>query len=176
MDDQSRLTEALAEYLTEFGQRHWYVNERYWERAQLAFIHAKKKTRTGGIHEAMVMARLVEGRIRLRRYVLLASEEEWLACDQEAFEGFLEDGPRGLKRGHTRTKRTICSCGFRVHRSGVRASRYARDLARRYGKSGIQRSYRCDENPRAFHLTSQQKGSRKPIPDAYIDPGVDWFR
>lgn len=176
MGDQSRLTEALAEYRREFGQRHWYVNERHWERAQLTFIHAKKKMRTGGTHEAMVMARLIGGRVRLRRYVLLASEEEWLTCDQEAFDGFLEDGPRGLKRGRTRVKRTICSCGFRIHRSGVRASRYARDLARQYGKSGTQRSYRCDENPRAFHLTSQQKGSRKPIPDAYIDPDVDWFQ
>lgn len=168
MDDQSRLTAALADYLMEFGQRHWYINERYWSRSSLAFIHAKKKTRHG-VHEAMVMSRLVKGHLRVRRYVLLCNEDEWRTCDQEAFDGFLEEGPRGLRRGRSRVKRTICSCGWKIYPSGVRASNAAREMARQHNAPNMQRSYRCGENPRAFHLTQQEKGSRRPIPGAFIN-------
>lgn len=175
MDDRSRLVAALADYLTEFGQRCWYTNERHWDRSNLAFVHAKKKT-PSGVHEAMVMSRLVNGRLRVRRYVLLRDEEEWRTCDQEAFEGFLEEGPRGLRRGKSRTKRTICSCDRKIYPSGVRASRAAQEMAHRYNAPNVQRSYRCNENPRAFHLTQQQKGSRRPIPGAYIDFSLGGMR
>jgi hypothetical protein len=172
MGDRDRLAAALADYLAVFGQRRWHINERYWERSKLAFIHATRGTRSSSTHEAMVMARIVNGRLRIRRYVLLWNEEEWLTCDQGAFEEFLADGPRGLRRGNFRIKKTICSCRQMVHRSEARARRHARDLAHRYGKSGVQRSYRCSENPRAFHLTAQEKGSRELMLDAYIEPGT----
>ena len=168
MDDRERLTAALADYLAEFGQCRWRTDERFWVRSGMAFIRAKKK-HEHGIDEALVTARLTGNRIRIKWYVLLCDEEEWRTCDQRSFEGFLEEGPQGLKRGVSRRKATLCNCRRIVHRSSGRAWRYARDLAREYGKPNIQRVYECPENPRAFHLTAQRKGSREVMADAYID-------
>jgi len=169
MGDKTRLSEALAGYREEFGQRRWYVNERHWFRVGASFIHAKRRSRSGRLTEAMVIVRSSGQNVRMRRYLLLPEEEEWLACDQDAFDGFLKEGHLGLTRGRVKVKRTYCNCKFKVHRSGSRASAFARELARMYGKTGVQRSYRCSENPRAFHLTAQEKGSGRLIPDAYID-------
>jgi hypothetical protein len=166
--DEKRLTAALADYRKEFDQRRWRTSERFWSRSKMAFIRAKKK-HARGTDEALVTSRIVEGgRVQARRYVLLHDEEEWRACDQDAFEGYLEDGPCGLKRGKSRHKRTFCNCGRRIHRSSGRAWNHAKWMARQYGKSGVQRPYQCPENPRAVHLTAQRKGSRELIPDAYI--------
>jgi hypothetical protein len=170
--DQDRLAAALDGFTADFIQRCWLVSERHWERTRLSFVHAKK-WRSGGTDEAMVMVRLIGERLRVRRYLLPHSREEWLSCDPKAFEGFLEEGLRGLQRGRFKIKPTYCSCGYMIHRSGIRANRFAKELARRYRKGGLQRSYRCSENPRAFHLTAQQWGSRDLIPDAYIDPFLD---
>jgi hypothetical protein len=127
----------------------------------------------GGVDEVLVLAEIGErGDVQLHRFLLLEGRKEWLECDERAFLGFLETGPSGLKEGRSERVPTTCRCEWMVHRSGRRAYRYARELARRYGKTGIQRPYRCHDNPRAFHLTLMQKGSDELIPDAYLDSGV----
>lgn len=174
MGDPDRLTVVLAEYLTEFGQRRWHAITKYWKRPRLHFIHAKKNV-PGGVDELMVTAALDpdRGRIRLHRYLLLEGRKDWLYCDQEAFEGFLEEGPRGLKRGHIRQAPTSCRCKWKAYPSSGRAAKYAREWTRRYGAAGVQRPYRCPENPRIYHLTVQQKGSGAPISGARIEPDGD---
>lgn len=171
MPDRERLEATLTEYSLEFGQRGWRTETLYWSRSQRILLHGKSETR-GGLDEALVVARICDGRyVQVRRYLLLHDEAEWLTCDQKAFEGFLDEGSRGLKRGTAKTKPTICNCVWRVHRSEARAQAAAFAIAARFGAPGVQRPYRCADNPRAFHLSAQQKGTGKPIPGAYIDPG-----
>lgn len=171
MPDQGRLTAALADYLGELRQRRWYVNERYWERPRLAFVHGKKRV-PGGTDEILVIAEVDDrNRIKLRRYALLKGRKQWLRCDWEAFEGLLEEGPRGLKRGRADAVRTTCRCKWKIHLSSERAVEYAQRMARHYSNFGVQRPYRCQENPLAYHLTTQQKGSRARMPGARPEPG-----
>lgn len=173
MDDRERLMAPLTEYIEMFGQRRWYMHERYWERSNLAFVHARRR-HADGVDEILVMSRLVKQAVRARRYVLLHGEEEWRMCSQTAFDGYLDKGLSGLRLGTSKPRQTICPCPLKVHRSGLRAQGYAEELARQHGMSGIQRPYRCPSNPRAFHLTIQQKGSRELIPDSHVerDPTV----
>lgn len=155
MADQSQLTAALAGYLTELGQRGWRTALRHRRRSGMSLIHGRRK-HTDGVDEILVAARLHEDRVRVRRYVLLWNEQEWRTCDQPAFQGYLTEGAEGLDRGRSRTKPTVCSCGWRVHRSERRALQFA--------EGSTQRAYPCSENPRAFHLTYQPKGARGPAP------------
>lgn len=169
MDDRSAFAKALAAFLTEFGQHHWHAIERYRPRSRLAFIHAKKRV-PGGTDEAMIVVTASGESYTIEHYALLEGRKNWLLCDEAAFQGLLREGPRGLKLGKTEPDRATCRCDRKAHRSSGRAQKYARMLAARYGKAGVQRPYRCDDNPRVFHLTAQQKGSQELIPDAYIDP------
>lgn len=169
MSDRDRLKAALSEHLEVFGRRRWSTATIHWERSGLTFLHAKRQE-NGELDEVMVVARIQNGgHIRVRRYVLLHREREWMTCDQAALGGFLEEGPPGLKQGSARTKLTICACARNRYRSAARARSAARGMAEQHKATGCQRSYRCSENPRAFHLTAQQKGSQAPIPGAYID-------
>lgn len=121
----------------------------------MTLVHGRKK-HVDGVDEVLIVARIQGDRLKLRRYVLLWNEEEWRTCDPDAFAGYLEGGPDGLLEGRSRVKRTACSCGWKVHRSERRALQFA--------AGSTQRAYSCTENPRAFHLTYQPKGSRESAP------------
>ena len=118
----------------------------------------------GGVDEALVTVRMgVHGDIVWRFYALPHDAPEWLRCDRVAFDEFLVSGRTDV--GRAKFKRTVCACGKIVHRSGIRARRYALKLSREFGTTE-QRSYRCPENIRASHLSSKRNGV--PIPGAFI--------
>lgn len=173
MDDPSRLEAALEGFERDLLRRRWATKRLYRLNSDLIFLHARKR-RAGGPDEVIVCAKSgPHGGVMLRRYVLLGTEDHWLRCDSAALAGYLEEGPQGLRRGVARRKSAMCNCRRTPYVSVSRALKFARELALRYGKTGVQRPYRCRENIRVFHLTAQQQGSRALIPDAYIDPGEE---
>lgn len=162
--DEKSLTVALAELHDEFRQRRWLSRGIVREARREVFYEHIRRLADGGVDEALVTVRMgAQGSIVWRFYALPAGQPEWLRCDRTAFEGFLSSGRTDV--GRAKAKRTMCACGKLIHRSGIRARRHARKLSEEYGTTE-QRSYRCEENIRAFHLSSKRNGV--PIPGAFI--------
>jgi hypothetical protein len=147
-EDQDWLKVKLAEAAEDLRQFGWTVEMGSQRKTSQEFAHARRRN-PRGIDEAMVTARFGDnGWLELKRYALPRGMFEWI------------DRP------------TYCQCDKKIHRSGIRAQAFARRVAQEAGTAALQREYRCDWNPRAFHLSS--KRNSKPIPGAYVVLTEGW--
>lgn len=105
-------------------------------------------------------------------YALPSIRQEWLKCDEAAMAGYLEHGDIGLVRGNTVQKEARCDCKKRIHRSGLRASLFAKMVADHADAEALQRYYMCEWSTRVFHLSSKKNG--RPIPGAYVTLPSGW--
>lgn len=171
-EDQDWLKVKLAEAAEDLRQFGWTVEMGSQRKTSQEFAHARRRN-PRGIDEAMVTARFGDnGWLELKRYALPRGMFEWIECDEDAFEGFSEEGAQGLEGGTYQDRPTYCQCDKKIHRSGIRAQAFARRVAQEAGTAALQREYRCDWNPRAFHLSS--KRNSKPIPGAYVVLTEGW--
>jgi hypothetical protein len=170
--DQEWLKAELAEYINELRQFRWTVETGSQKRTFQEWAHGKRR-HSRGIDESMVTARFDDdGRLAVKRWALPCGRPDWFECDEEAFHGFAMEGEPGLVRGVHLPKAPFCPCDKKTHRSSVRAQAFARRVAQEAGTAAHQRDYRCDWNPRAFHLSSKKNG--EPIPGAYVVLTEGW--
>lgn len=170
--DRDWLKAELAEPVTQLRQFGWTVEYGYLSRIFQEFAHARHRNALG-IDEAMVTARFDDdGRLLLKRFVLPRGVYEWIECVEDAFLGFLDEGPSGLADGSHFTRVTYCPCEKKRHRSLIRGEGFARKVAQEAGSDGLQRPYRCVWNPRSVHLSSKKGG--EPIPGAYVVLTEGW--
>lgn len=171
--EQEWLRAELAEDIGQLSLNRWTIETGWQARTGQAFVHARF-AHARGLDESMVTAHREEaGRLVLKRYALPAGKPEWIECDEYSFEGFLEEGTDGLMRSTHEARVTCCRCGKSVQRSLIRAQAFARKVAGEAGVTALQRPYRCEWNPRAFHLSSRKR-SGEPIPGAYVVLAEGW--
>jgi hypothetical protein len=172
LSDEQTLRAELAESIDQLRLNGWTIETGWQRKASEAFVHARQ-AHSRGLDESLVTARFGQNlRLELDRYALPCGKHEWIECDEYSFEGFLEEGAPGLLRSTHEVRRTHCRCGKKIHRSSIRAQAFARRVAQEAGADAFQRFYRCDENARAFHLSSKKNSI--PIPGAYVVLKESW--
>lgn len=173
LSDEQTLRAELVDTIGQLRLNRWTIETGWQKKTSQVFVHARQAHHQG-LDESMVTARREDGRPVLKWYVLPCGKPEWIECDEYSFEGFTEEGYSGLMRSTHEVRPTYCQCRKKVHRSGVRAQAFARRVAQEAGSETHQRNYRCDWNPRAFHLSSKRNGD--PIPGAYVVLSEGWNR
>jgi hypothetical protein len=170
--DREVLRAELDEDIDQLRLNHWTIETGWQPKTSQAFVHARL-AHLRGLDESMVISSFgADGVPKLERYALACGRSQWIECDEFSFEGFLQEGDSGLMRSTHEVSPAKCFCKKNQLMSAIRAQAFARRVASEAGVEALQRFYRCDDNPRIFHLSSKKDG--EPIPGAFVRLPEGW--